>query len=57
VLEYFWKAAHCFHKAGTPAVEQWVSQKLRALRSSGDFEAYWVFQVAAARSRRPKCET
>ena len=31
VLEYFWNAAHCFHKAGTPALEQWVNQRLLAL--------------------------
>jgi hypothetical protein len=40
VLEYFWKAAHCFHKAGTPALEQWVNQRLLALlqgRAAGAF--------------------
>jgi hypothetical protein len=40
VLEYFWKAAHCFHKAGTPALEQWVSQRLLVLlqgRAAGAF--------------------
>ena len=31
VLEYFWKAAHCFHTAATPALEQWVNQRLLAL--------------------------
>jgi hypothetical protein len=31
VIEYFWKAAHCFHKAGTMAAEQWVNQRLLAL--------------------------
>ena len=40
VLEYFWKAAHCFHKEGTPALEQWVTQRLLALlqgRAAGAF--------------------
>jgi len=40
VLEYFWKAAHCFHKAGSPALEQWVHQRLLALlqgRAAGAF--------------------
>jgi hypothetical protein len=31
VLEYFWNVAHCFHKAGTPALEEWVDQRLLAL--------------------------
>lgn len=40
VLEYFWKAAHCFHRAGSPALEQWVNQRLLALlqgRAAGAF--------------------
>ena len=40
VLEYLWKAAHCFHKEGTPALEQWVNQRLLALlqgRAAGAF--------------------
>jgi hypothetical protein len=40
VLEYFWKAAHCFHKTGTPELEQWVNQRLLALlqgRPAGAF--------------------
>lgn len=40
VLEYFWKAAHCFHKAASPALEQWVNQRLLALlqgRAAGAF--------------------
>ena len=40
VLEYFWKAAHCFHKAGSPALEPWVNQRLLALlqgRAAGAF--------------------
>jgi hypothetical protein len=40
VIEYFWKAAHCFHKAGTTAAEQWVNQRLLALlegREAGAF--------------------
>jgi hypothetical protein len=40
VLEYLWKAAHCFHKAGTPVLEKWVNQRLLALlqgRSAGAF--------------------
>jgi hypothetical protein len=31
VLEYLWKVAHCFHQAGTPALEEWVDQRLLAL--------------------------
>jgi len=31
VLEYFWRAAHCFHKASTRELEQWVNQRLLAL--------------------------
>lgn len=30
VLEYLWKAAYCYHAAGTEAAEQWVGE--RALR-------------------------
>jgi hypothetical protein len=40
VLEYFWKAAHCFHKEGTPALERWVNLRLLALlegRAAGAF--------------------
>lgn len=40
VIEYFWKAAHCFHKAGTTVAEQWVTQRLLALlegRRAGAF--------------------
>jgi hypothetical protein len=40
VLEYFWRAAHCFHKAGTMALERWVNQRLLALlkgRPAGAF--------------------
>jgi hypothetical protein len=40
VLEYLWKAAHCFHKAGSQALEQWVDQRLLALllgRAAGAF--------------------
>jgi len=40
VIEYFWKAAHRFHKAGTTAAEQWVNQRLLALlegRGAGAF--------------------
>lgn len=40
VLEYLWKAAHCFHQAASPALEQWVNQRLLALlqgRTAGAF--------------------
>jgi len=40
VIEYFWKAAHCFHEAGTTMLEQWVNQRLLALlqgREAGAF--------------------
>lgn len=40
VLEYFWKAAHCFHAAATAELEQWVNQRLLALlqgRAAGAF--------------------
>jgi hypothetical protein len=40
VLEYFWRVAHCFHKAATPALERWVNQRLLALlqgRAAGAF--------------------
>jgi hypothetical protein len=40
VIEYLWKAAHCFHEAGTEAAEQWVNQRLLALlegREAGAF--------------------
>jgi hypothetical protein len=30
VLEYLWKAAHCFHRSGTDEAEAWV--RARALR-------------------------
>jgi len=39
VIEYLWKAAHCFHEADT-AAEQWVNQRLLALlegREAGAF--------------------
>ena len=31
VLEYLWKAAHCFHRDGTREAEQWVTKRLRML--------------------------
>lgn len=40
VLEYLWRASHCFHRDGTPALEQWVNQRLLALmqgRAAGAF--------------------
>ena len=40
VLEYFWKAAHCFHEAATPELERWVNQRVLALlqgRQAGAF--------------------
>jgi hypothetical protein len=40
VIEYFWKAAHCFHEATTSMLEQWVNQRLLALlqgREAGAF--------------------
>jgi hypothetical protein len=55
VLEYFWKAAHCFHKAGSPALEQWVNQRLLALlqgRVAGAFAK--DFRRWAARRRLDK---
>jgi hypothetical protein len=31
VLEYLWKAAYCFHPAGTKEAEDWVQQRLLGL--------------------------
>jgi hypothetical protein len=31
VLEYLWRASWCFHKAGDPAVEDWVAVKALAV--------------------------
>ncbi|MFI5987906.1 ISKra4 family transposase, partial [Streptomyces sp. NPDC051555] len=31
VAEYIWTAAHCFHKAGTPAAEAWVAGHLTSI--------------------------
>ncbi|MCY0940203.1 ISKra4 family transposase [Streptomyces antarcticus] len=31
VTEYVWRAAHCFHPAGTPAAESWVATHLTSI--------------------------
>ena len=36
VLEYLWKAAYCFHKAGSAAAETWVSKRLVMLLDGVD---------------------
>lgn len=37
VLEYLWKAAHCFHPAGSSEAEEWVKDKaLRVLHGAAD---------------------
>jgi len=40
VIEYFWKAAHCFQEAGAIAVEQWVDQRLLALLQGREASAF-----------------
>ena len=38
VLEYLWKAGHCFHGEGTPELEAWVTERFLAIlegRASG----------------------
>jgi hypothetical protein len=58
VLEYFWKAAHCFHQAGSPALEAWVNQRLLALlqgRAAGTFAKdlrRWVARCKLDRKKR-----
>ena len=46
VLEYLWRAAHAFHPGAHAAAEQWVECRLRALRTSGDLDAYGAFHLA-----------
>jgi hypothetical protein len=36
VLEYLWKAAHCFHSAGSRDAEKWVMARLRMLLEGVD---------------------
>ena len=36
VLEYLWKAAHCFHPAGSSEAEQWVMSRLLMLLDGVD---------------------
>jgi hypothetical protein len=57
VLEYFWKVAHCFHKAGTPALERWVNQRLLALlqgRAAGAFAKDFRRWAARRKFRKDK---
>ena len=35
-LEYLWKAAHCFHPAGSSEARQWVCEHAQALLEGGD---------------------
>ena len=35
-LEYLWKAAHCFHPAGSSEARQWVCDHARSLLEGGD---------------------
>lgn len=36
VLEYLWKAAHCFHSAGSSEAEKWVTARLLMLLEGVD---------------------
>jgi hypothetical protein len=45
-LEYLWKAAHCFHVAGSSEARQWVCEHARALLEGAD-----PSQVAAGMRR------
>jgi hypothetical protein len=45
-LEYLWKAAHCFHSAGSSEARQWVCEHARALLDGSD-----PSQVAAGMRR------
>jgi hypothetical protein len=46
VMEYLWKAAHCFHPAGSDEARQWVSHHARVLLEGAD-----PSQVAAGMCR------
>ena len=35
-MEYLWKAAHCFHKAGSNEARQWVADHARLLLDGSD---------------------
>lgn len=39
VLEYFWKAAYCFHGEGTKAAEEWVQHRFLMLLEGHDASA------------------
>ena len=39
VLEYLWKAAHCFHSAGSTEAEKWVTERLLMLLDGVDASA------------------
>ena len=44
VLEYIWKAAYAFYPVGSPQAQSAEAVlKLRSLKASGDFTAYWKF--------------
>jgi hypothetical protein len=59
VLEYLWKAAFCFHSAGTRAAEEWVQERARnILRGQASLVAAGMrrsatLQGIAATKRKP----
>ncbi len=57
VLEYLWKAAWCFHPAGDPAAETWVTAQALAILHGQPAEVIaTVNQLAEAHPPRPRSE-
>ena len=54
VIEYLWRAAHCFYAEGTTEVEDWVEQWLLALLSgrSGGYVSSAIRRLARLRGLR-----
>lgn len=51
VLEYLWSAASCFHEAGTPEAEEWVTERaLKILRGQSSHVAAGMRRSATRRS-------
>jgi len=54
VLEYLWKAAHCFHPVGSSQAEEWVKEKtLRVLQGAAESVAVDLRREATRKQLSP----
>ncbi len=54
MLEYLWKAAHAFHKDGTPEAERWVSERLLRILQGGASSVAGGMRRSATRRKLSK---